>query len=84
MMMTTVVAVALGLTPVNATEPQRLSSNYPASVGRFSQSVDKRGTTHVRGYAPTGTPYELTMDRNGYVEASVADRVVTFRVQEVG
>ena len=85
MMMTTVVAVALGLAPVPENSPaQIVSGDYSAAVGRYSQTVDRRGTSHVRGVDSRGISYELVLDKRGYVEATVGERVVSFRVQEAG
>jgi hypothetical protein len=85
MMMTTVVAVALGLAPVPENSPaQIVSGDYSAAVGRYSQTVDRRGTSHVRGVDSRGISYELVLDKRGYVEATVGERVVSFRVQAPG
>ena len=85
MMMTTVVAVALGLAPVNENSAaQTVSGDYSAAVGRYSQTVDRRGTNHVRGVDSRGVSYELVLDKRGYVEATVGERAVSFRVQEAG
>jgi len=85
MMMTTVVAVALGLAPVSeGSVPQTVSGDYSAAVGRYSQTVDRRGTNHVRGVDSRGVSYELVLDKRGYVEATVGERTVSFRVQEAG
>ena len=85
MMMTTVVAVALGLAPLNEySDSQIVSGDYSAAVGHYSQTVDRRGATHVRGVDSRGVPFELVLDRLGYVEALVGPRTVTFRVQEPG
>jgi hypothetical protein len=82
MLMTTVVAVALGVAPVNQ-DPQPVTGDYSNRIGRYSQVVDRRGTTHVTGRDRLGTPYDLVMDKHGNVEATVGERVVTFRVKEV-
>jgi hypothetical protein len=82
MLMTTIVAVALGVAPVNQ-DPQSVTGDYSSRVGRYSQVVDRRGTTHVTGRDHLGTPYELVMDKNGNVEATVGERVITFRVKEL-
>ena len=85
MIMTTVVAVALGLTPVTErSASQTVSGDYSAAVGRYSQTVDRRGTNHVRGVDSRGVSYELVLDKRGYVEATVGERAVSFRVQEAG
>ena len=85
MMMTTVVAVALGLAPVQeSSAPQTVSGDYSAAVGRYSQTVDRRGTSYVRGVDSRGVSYELVLDKRGYVEATVGERAVSFRVREPG
>jgi hypothetical protein len=83
MMITTVVAVALGLAPVNESNaPQTVSGDYSAAVGRYSQTVDRRGTSRVRGVDSRGVSYELVLDKRGYVEATVGERSVSFRVRD--
>lgn len=85
MIMTTVVAVALGFAPVaNNGTVQQAPDNYAMQVGRFIQSVDALGRTHLRGFNRfTGAPYELTLDQAGHVEGSVGDDYVTFEVHEI-
>jgi hypothetical protein len=85
MIMSTVVAVALGLTPVqNEGSVELVRGDYSASVGRYTQFTDRRGTTYVKGNDRLGVAYELVMDKNGYVEGEVGDHQVSFRVQEAG
>jgi len=83
MITATIIAVALGMTPVDAGKPaQFVTGNYETMVGRYSQSTDRRGTVHIRGFDPrNGAPYELTINSRGEVEAEVAEHVVNFRVQ---
>ena len=83
MLMSTVVAVALGLAPVQ--QDGSVSGDYSAAVGHYSQSIDAQGKTHARGFSrQTGAPYDVAMDKNGNVEAEVGDWIVTFRVQDAG
>lgn len=83
MMMATVVAVALGVAPIQQSGAlQIVTGDYSTRVGHFSQSVDSRGTTHLQGRDRRGLPYEIVMDRHGFVEAIVGEHVVHFRVQE--
>ena len=85
MLMSTVVAVALGIVPIDRDRAQISSdADYSAQVGRFSQTVDRRGTTYLRGVDARGRAYDLVMDKNGYVEANVGEHVVNFRVQQAG
>jgi len=83
MLISTVVAVALGVAPIDQTGPAAVvTGDFSSQVGRFSKTVDRRGTTHVRGIDRRGNSYEIVVDRNGYVEASIGDRVVTFQAQD--
>ena len=83
MVISAVVAVALGVAPVDQHNPaQIISGDFSNEIGRFSQRTDRRGTTHVRGTDRPGSSYEITLDRHGNVEAEVGDRVVTFHVQD--
>lgn len=85
MIMSTVVAVALGLTPVQNDGPAELiTGDYSAKVGHYSQFTDRRGTTYLNGYDRRGVAYKLVMDKHGYVEGQVGYRQVHFRVQEAG
>lgn len=85
MIMSTVVAVALGLTPVqNDGSVELIRGDYSSRVGRYSQFIDRRGTTYVKGNDRGGITYKLVMDKQGYVEGQVGMRQVAFRVQEAG
>jgi hypothetical protein len=85
MLMTTVVAVALGYAPIQqdgSVAPSR--DNYASMVGAFTQSIDRSGTTHLRGYSRfTGAPYDLKVRTDGKVEGDVGNFYVTFNVKEV-
>ena len=83
MLMSTVVAVALGLAPVK--QDGSVTGDYSHVVGRYSQTVDSLGKIHARGFNRfTGAPYDVAMDKNGNVEAEVGDWIVTFRVRDAG
>ena len=84
MLMTTVVAVALGLAPVKQDgSVQPASDNYSNTVGRYSQTVGRDGKTHLRGFNRlTAAPYDLTVDTSGHVEGVVGDWYVTFQVTD--
>lgn len=84
MLMTTVVAVALGFAPVQEDgSVQQASDNYSNMVGRYSQTIERDGKTHLRGFNRlAGTPYELIVDRNGHVEGTVGDWYVTFQLKD--
>jgi hypothetical protein len=83
---TTIVAIALGFAPVNkdgTVEPSR--DNYAGIVGRYTQTVDTKGRTHVRGFNRlTGAPYDITLDKDGKVSADTGAWQVEFRVEEAG
>jgi len=85
MLIPTVVAIALGVAPTRQEAPaQVVSGDYSKQIGRYSQSVDRRGTTRIFGHDRNGASYELFIDKNGNVEASVGNRVVSFHVEEEG
>ena len=85
MIMSSVIAVALSLTPTPDTDAAVLiKGDYSAVVGHYAQSTDRRGTTYVDGRDRRGVAYKLVMDKHGYVEAQVGVRVLNFRVQEAG
>jgi hypothetical protein len=82
MLMPVVVAVALGIAPVNHDGSVPGSNeNYAAKIGHYTESVDRRGTTHITGRDSNGRRYELVMTKNGYVEASVGEHDISFRVE---
>ena len=85
MIMTTVIAVALGIAPVKDGSVQTVSGDYTTAIGRYSQTIDPQGTTHLRGFNRfNGAPYEIAIDKSGKVEATVGDTYVQFRVSEAG
>jgi hypothetical protein len=85
MLMSTVVAVAIGMAPVPDDAMYVVSGDYSARVGRFAETVDRRGNRHLKGFSPTtGAPYDLIVHRDGRVEGTVGDLVVSFRVREAG
>ena len=81
MLISTVIAVALGIAPVS-TESQIVTGDYSDKIGRYSQSTGPQGTTYLKGYDRNGQAYELTIDRRGNVEAAVGERLITFQVRE--
>ena len=83
MLISTIVAVALGVAPVK--QDGTVRGDYSALVGRFSERVDRDGTTHVSGFNRlTGTAYALALDKEGNVEARVGDSIIAFHVQDAG
>jgi hypothetical protein len=87
MLMNAVLAVALGLAPVKPGQEVQVihyrPNDYAGLIGRYSQSIDKRGLTHLRGFDRlTGRPFELTVAQGGQVEGTVGDMYITFAVSE--
>jgi hypothetical protein len=82
-MMTTIIAVALGLTPVHGDGTVRPISNHDESmIGSFTETVDDTGTTHLRGVnRMTGELYHITVNPHGRVQGSVGGSHVTFNVR---
>ena len=83
MIISSVVAVALGIAPVSHDgSSTTISGDYSRQVGGYTQVVDRRGTTYVKGRDARGMPYSLVIDRNGYVEANFAERAIAFQVRD--
>ena len=87
MIMNAVLAVALGLAPAKAgQEVQTIQYNpteYAGLIGRYSQSTDRRGVTHLRGFdRVTGRPFDIAVASNGQVEGTVGETYITFHVSE--
>ena len=87
MIMNAVLAVALGLAPVKpGVETQVIqynSTDYAGLIGRYQQSTDRRGTTHLTGYDRlSGRPFDIAVRQNGQVEGTVGELYVTFTVSE--
>lgn len=84
--MTTIVAVALGIAPIGQNgRVEPVSAKDAREIGRYSETVDDTGTTHLQGInRRTGEDFHLTVNPYGRVEGSVGDWVVTFQVSNVG
>lgn len=84
-MMTTIVAVALGLTPIGQDGTvQPINDDQAEQIGRFSESTDDTGTTHLTGInRDTGETFYLTVNPYGRVEGSVGKWPVTFQVSRL-
>jgi hypothetical protein len=83
MFMTTVLAVALGFAPVNPDGSVAAArDNYAMMIGRYSQTTDRDGTTHLRGFNRLdGAPYDIIVRTNGDVEGDVGGWHVAFHVE---
>jgi len=79
-MMTTIISVALGFTPVQHDGVvQPISKQDEALIGKFTESVDDTGTTHLRGVnRKTGELFHITVNPHGRVVGSVGSSTVTF------
>ena len=80
--MTTIIGVALGLTPVHSDGTALPMSDRDARlIGRYSETVDDTGTTHLKGFnRRTGELFHITVNPYGRVEGSVGEKVVTFNI----
>ena len=77
-----IVAVTLGVVPVNSDGTVRpLTAVDTQMIGRVRERVDAHGVTHLSGYdRNTGHRFEITIDPKGNVEGSVGNMIVTFQV----
>ena len=86
MIMSAVVAVALGLTPVKESDsPQVVTfdeAQIAPQIGRYQQFTGKDGKTHVRGFDRLGRAYDLAIDSNGHVTGEAGNWYVTFDVRD--
>jgi hypothetical protein len=86
MMISAIVAVALGVTPVKESNtPQIVQVNeakIAAQIGRYRQFLGKDGKTHVRGFDRLGRSYDLAIDSRGHVTGEVGNLYVTFDVAD--
>jgi hypothetical protein len=84
-MMTTIVAVALGIVPVSGNGYVAPASASDASlVGNFRQSLDSNGNTRLRGFAGnSGRPFNLVVEPDGDVHGVVGDVTVEFNARAV-
>jgi len=87
MIMNAVLAVALGLAPMKSGQEVQViqynPSDYSGLIGRYNQSTDRGGTTHLSGFDRlTGRPFDIAVAKDGRVEGTVGDTYVTFRVSE--
>ncbi|MFL6736130.1 MAG: hypothetical protein ACJ8F4_03605 [Sphingomonas sp.] len=86
MMISAIVAVALGVTPVNESkEPQLIvvdEAKIAARIGRYKQFTGKDGKTHVRGFDRLGHSYDLAIDSKGHVTGEAGDLYVVFDVAD--
>lgn len=88
MLMSAVVAVALGLAPVKESSSAQLvrfdEAAIAQQIGRYEQFVGKDGLTHIRGFDQLGRSYDLTIDGKGHVEGRAGSWDVSFQVADAG
>jgi hypothetical protein len=87
MIVNAVLAVALGLAPVKSGQEIQVihynPSDYAGLIGRYNQSTDRGGTTHLTGFDRlTGRPFDIAVGKDGRVEGTVGETYVTFTVSE--
>ena len=83
MFLTTIAAIALGYAPIADDGTVQLrADNYSRMVGRHSETVDRQGRRHIKGFSQRGQPYDIAVDGDGKVEGMVGDLDVTFTVKQ--
>ena len=87
MIMNAVLAVALGLAPMKSGQEVQViqynPSDYSGLIGRYNQSTDRGGTTHLSGFDRlTGRSFDIAVAKDGRVEGTVGETYVTFNVSE--
>ncbi len=78
----TIIAVALGLTPVTDGQVIQDSAAVARQVGHFAEQTDSRGVRHLRGFDTQGRPYHATVNQDGRVKAMVGGAVIEFTVAD--
>ena len=79
MMMDAVLAVALGLVPVESPSPVTVHVSPGQRVGAYTQKVDRSGKTHLGGIDPrSGQRFYVTISKSGDVKGWIGQRYVTF------
>jgi hypothetical protein len=86
MIMSAVLAVALNAVPVKAERsPQSFraaAQDMSELVQSYRQSLDRRGTTHIKGVDRKGRPFEISVSRQGQVQGSVGAWDVSFHASD--
>ena len=86
MLMDAVLAVALGLVPVeDSPGSTKVHVREPQLVKDYSQRIDGRGKVHLRGIDPrSGRTFYVTVSKTGNVKGWVGDRYVIFHASSAG
>jgi hypothetical protein len=86
MMISAIVAVALGVVPVNESKAPQLvnvdEAKIASQIGRYRQYQGRDGKTHVRGFDRLGRSYDLSIDSKGHVTGEAGNLYVTFDVAD--
>ena len=85
MLISAIVAVALGVAPVNSSSRQIVSvdeAKVAKQIGRYTQSKGKDGKTYIRGFDRRGRAYNLAIDAKGHVQGQVGNYDIAFDVQD--
>lgn len=82
----TIIAIALGLTPVEQGPAKQLvrvdPASFAGSIGPYRETTDPNGVRHLRGFDRYGQPYHAVVKPDGSVECIVGAQVVEFTVAE--
>lgn len=85
MMMDAVLAIALGIVPVETPAEVRVHVSPAQRVTGYTQRVDRSGKTHLGGIDPrTGHRFYVTVSKAGDVKGWVGEQYVTFHAAPVG
>jgi hypothetical protein len=85
MLISAIVAVALGVTPVKDSSRQTVrvdNAKIAGQIGRYTQSQGKDGKTYIRGFDRLGRAYSLSIDANGHVQGQVGNYDIAFEVED--
>lgn len=81
----TILAIALGLVAVPEGQVVEIDGRaFAKDLGRYTETIDRRGVRHLRGIDRRGRAYEATIDTKGRVDALVGDHVIEFTVAAAG
>ena len=77
----TIIAVALGLTPVDDGQPVKVdSAALTHQIGRFAEQTDRQGVRHLRGFDQYGRVYTASVATDGRVKCLVGGQVIEFTI----
>jgi hypothetical protein len=77
----TIIAVALGLTPVNDGQLVKVdSAALTRQIGRYAEQTDRQGIRHLRGFDQHGRAYTASVAKDGRVECLVGGQLIEFTI----